>query len=267
MSTETWAVAAPQTITVDTARAISVRLQDGRADVVVDAGTTQTTLEVLEVSAKPLQVVRDGDRLRIGYESSKMDAFVARVRNLGSSSERAVVRLTVPAGTAVDVGTVEADVDVAGTAGTVVKTVTGSVRTAGTTGSLYLRSVSGDVAATGHGGDVSAQVVSGSLALDGAVGRVSVSSVSGAVAVTATGSTPMVTTKTVSGDVALRLDEGTPVSMKVRGAAGQAILDGQVLPSTGRTLAVDHADAPATGRSVAYLTATVTSARVVVSRG
>lgn len=266
MSTETWAVAAPQTIDVIGVSAVSIRLQAGRADVVVDADATRTTLEVVEVSSKPLQVVRDGERLRIGYEASKMDAFVARVRNLGSSSERAVVRLTVPAGSSVDVGSVEADIDVTGTTGTVVKTVTGAVRTAGTTGSLYLRSVSGDVAATDHSGDASAQVVSGALALDGAIGRVSASSVSGALALTAVGTTPMVTTKTVSGDVTVRLDEGTPVSVKVRGAAGQAILDGSVLPTSGRTLSVDHADPPVPGRSVAYLTATVTSARVVISR-
>ncbi|WP_418276246.1 DUF4097 family beta strand repeat-containing protein [Isoptericola jiangsuensis] len=267
MSTETWAVAAPQTITVDGVSAVSVRVQAGRVDVVVDPETTRTTLDVTEISEKPLQVTRDRDRLRIGYEASKMDAFVARVKNLGSSSERAVLRLTVPPGTAVDVGTVEGDADVTGTTGTVVKTVTGTVRTAGTSGSLYLKSVSGDVAATAHSGDVSAQVVSGALAVDGAIGRVSAHSVSGALAVTAVGTTPMVTVKTVSGDVTVRLDEGTPVSLKVRGAAGQAILDGTVLPSTGRVLAVDHADTPVAGRSVAYLTAAVTSSRVVVTRG
>ncbi|GAA1990411.1 hypothetical protein GCM10009718_30150 [Isoptericola halotolerans] len=264
MSTESWAVAAPQSLEVEQVSAVSVRLQDGRADVVVDATAGRTTLEVIEVGAKPLQVVREGDRLRVGYERSKVEAFVARVRALGDS-ERAVVRLTVPPGVSVDVGTTEADVDVTGTAGTVVKTVTGTIRTTGTTGSLYVRSVSGDVAACGHSGDVSAQVVSGALALDGALGRVSASTVSGAVAVTAAGTCPMVTAKTVSGDVALRLDAGTPVSLKVRGAAGQVVVDGEVQPSALRTLAVDRTETGA--GSVAYLTANVTSARVIVSRG
>ncbi|WP_278235090.1 DUF4097 family beta strand repeat-containing protein [Isoptericola sp. AK164] len=266
MSTESWAIAAPQTVEVTGVGALTIRLQDGRADVTVDPETTQVTLEVLEVGEKPLHVDRDGDRLRIGYERNAVEAFVARVRSLGSS-ERAVVHVTVPPQVRVDVGTTEADVEVTGTSGTVVKTVTGTVRTAGTHGSLYLRSVSGDVASSGHTGDVSAQVVSGALALEGTLGRVTTSSVSGAVAVTAVGTVPMVSAKSVSGDVALRLDAGTPVSLKVRGAAGQAVLDGEALPSTTRTLSVDHGETPTDGRSIAYVTATVTSARVIVSRG
>ncbi|NNU27846.1 DUF4097 family beta strand repeat-containing protein [Isoptericola sediminis] len=266
MSTESWAIAAPQTVEITGVGGLSVRLQDGRVDVAVDPEAEHVTLEVAEVGEKPLQVDRDGDRLRIGYERSMVEAFVARVRSLGSS-ERAVVRLTVPPGVRVDVGTIEADADVSGTAGTVVKTVTGAVRTAGTSGSLYLKSVSGDVAASGHTGDVSAQVVSGALALEGALGRVSTSSVSGAVAVTAAGTVPMVSAKSVSGDVAIRLDEGTPLSLKVRGAAGQAVVDGEVLPSTTRTLSVDRSETPTDGRSIAYVTAAVTSARVIVSRG
>lgn len=264
MSTESWAVAAPQTLDVGGVAAVSVRLQDGRVDVVVDPAAARTTLEVVEVGRKPLQVVHEGGRLRVGYERSKVEAFVARVRSLGDS-ERAVVRVTVPQGVNVDVGTTEADIDVNGTAGTVVKTVTGAIRTSDTTGSLYVRSVSGDVWASSHAGDVSAQVVSGALALDGVLGRASASTVSGPVAVTATGAAPMVTAKTVSGDVALRLDPGTPVSLKVRGAAGQVVVDGEVQASAARTLWVDRS-VPGEG-SPAYLTANVTSARVIVSRG
>jgi DUF4097 and DUF4098 domain-containing protein YvlB len=266
MSTESWAVAAPQTIDVGPVTAASVRLQAGRVEVVADADGPSAVLEILEVGDKPLQVVREGGRLRVGYERSVVEAFVARVRSLGDS-ERAVVRLRVPAGVTVDVGTTQADIDVTGTPGTVVKTVTGAVRTVGTSGSLYLKTVSGDAGVEAHAGDVSAQTVSGALSVGGALGRVNVASVSAAIAVAATGSVPLVSAKTVSGDVAVRLDGGTPVSLKVRGATGQAVLDGAVLESQGHTLSVDHAEPPTDGRPVAYVTATVTSARVVVSRG
>ncbi|WP_402466609.1 DUF4097 family beta strand repeat-containing protein [Isoptericola aurantiacus] len=266
MSTESWAVAAPQTIDVNGVQTVSLRLDSGRAEVVADQDTDQVRVEVLEVGEEPLLVTRAGSSLRLAYERSKVEAFVARVRSLRENA-RAVVRVTVPAAVSVDVGTVDGDAEVSGTRGTVVKTVTGTVRTVGTTGSLYLRSVSGDVHATDHSGDVSAQVVSGSLTLGGTLGRVSTSTVSGAVTVTAAGSAPLVSAKTVSGAVALRLDDGTPVSLKVRGAAGQVVLDGAVLPSTGRTLVVDHAEPPAEHRAVAYVTATVTSAHVTVSRG
>ncbi|PFG44009.1 hypothetical protein ATJ88_2726 [Isoptericola jiangsuensis] len=265
MSTESWAVAAPQTIEVGAVTAASVRLQAGRVEVVADAEGTSAVLEVVEVGDKPLQVVLEAGRLRVGYERTAVEAFVARVRSLGDS-EHAVVRLRLPAGVTVDVGTTEADIDVTGTPGTVVKTVTGAVRTVGTSGSLYLKTVSGDAGIDAHAGDVSAQTVSGNLSVTGNLGRVTVASVSAAIAVAASGTTPMVSAKTVSGDVTVRLDPGTPVSLRVRGAAGQAVLDGHVLDSQGRTLSVDHADPPSDGRSVAYVTATVTSARVVVSR-
>lgn len=263
MSSESWAVAAPQTLDLGDVSAASVRLQGGRADVVADPEARRTTLEIVEMGPKPLQVVQEGGRLRVAYERSRVEAFVARVKSLGES-ERAVVRLTVPPGVTVDVGSTEADISVTGTSGTVAKTVTGAIRTSGTSGSLYLRTVSGDVAASAHTGDVSAQVVSGALALDGVLGRVSASTVSGAVAVTAAGTAPMVTARTISGDVVLRLDPGTPVSLKVRGAAGQVVLDGEVQESASRTVAVDRS---ATGEGpVAYLTASVTSARVTVTR-
>ncbi|GAA1709658.1 hypothetical protein GCM10009809_02530 [Isoptericola hypogeus] len=264
MSTETWAVAAPQTIEVEGVTGVDVRLQGGRAEVVADAAATVTRIDVLEVSDKPLQVVRDGDRLRVGYESSWFDSVVARVKS-PRRSERAVVRLVVPPDAAVDVGTVDADVEVSGGRKVAVRTVTGTIRTAGTTGPMSVRTVSGEVAVTDHTGDASASVVSGRLALDGALGRVSLTSVSGAATVAPTTS-PMITAKTVSGALDLRLLPGTPVNVKVRGASGQVVLDGSVLPSSGATLVVDHAEQPAEGRSAAYLSATVTSAHVTVDR-
>ncbi|MFD6137963.1 DUF4097 family beta strand repeat-containing protein [Isoptericola sp. NPDC056618] len=265
MSTESWAVAAPQTIDVEQATGVTLRLQDGRADVVADPAATGVRIELLEVSAKPLQVVRDGDRLRVGYESSVLDSVMAKLRN-PRQSERAVVRVVVPADGAVDVGTLGADVEVAGGRKVAVKTVTGAVRTTGTTGPMSLKTVSGALSAEGHTGDVTANSAAGSIALAGALARVSLTTVSGAATVTATQASPLITAKTVSGAIDLRLPAGTPVNLKVRGASGQVVLDGSVLPSAGATLVVDHGEQPADGRSAAYLSATVTSAHVTVDR-
>ncbi|MCK9795764.1 DUF4097 domain-containing protein [Isoptericola sp. 4D.3] len=265
MSTETWAVAAPQTIDVEHATGVTLRLQDGRADVVADPAATGVRVELLEVGAKPVQVTRDGDRLRIGYESSVLDSVMAKLRN-PRQSERAVVRVVVPPEGAVDVGTLGADVEVTGGRLVAVKTVTGAVRVSGTTGPLSLKTVSGDVAVDGHAGDVSATVASGRLALSGDLARVSLSTVSGAATITAAGPSPLITAKTVSGAIDLRLPASTPVNLKVRGASGQVVLDGSVLPSAGATLVVDHAEQPADGRSAAYLSATVTAAHVTVDR-
>ncbi|MFC8600105.1 MULTISPECIES: DUF4097 family beta strand repeat-containing protein [unclassified Isoptericola] len=265
MSTESWAIAAPQTIDVEHATGVTLRLQDGRADVIADPAATGVRIELVEVGAKPVQVTRDGDRLRVGYESSVLDSVLAKLRN-PRQSERAVVRVVVPADAAVDVGTLGADVDVAGGHKIAVKTVTGAVRTTGTTGPMSLKTVSGALSAQEHTGDVSATSAAGSVALAGALARVSLSTVSGAATIAATQPSPMITAKTVSGAIDLRLPAGSPVNLRVRGASGQVVLDGSVLPSAGATLVVDHGEQPAEGRGAAYLSATVTSAHVTVDR-
>jgi len=265
MSTESWAVAAPQTIDVEQVAGVTLRLQDGRADVVADPAAAGVRIELIEVGAKPVQVTRDGDRLRVGYESSVLDSVMAKLRN-PRQSEHAVVRVVVPAESAVDVGTLGADVEVTGGRKVAVKTVTGAVRTSGTTGPMSLKTVSGTVSADGHTGDVTASSAAGSIALSGDLARVSLSTVSGAATITAAQASPLITAKTVSGAIDLRLPAGTPVNLKVRGASGQVVLDGSVLPSSGATLVVDHGEQPSGGRSAAYLSATVTSAHVTVDR-
>jgi hypothetical protein len=266
MSTETWAVAAPQTIDVEGVAGADLRLQAGRAEVRTDPAATVTRVEVLEVGERPLQVVRDGDRLHVGYDRSWLDTVRARLR-APARNERAVVRLVVPPGSAVDVGTIEADVEVTGGHTVAVRTVTGTVRTSGTTGPLALRSASGDLTAADHTGDVSASVVSGALSVTGALARVSLHAVSGATTVdVAEGASPLVNARTVSGAIAVRLAPGTPVNLKVRGASGQVVMDGSVLPSSGATLVVDHTEQVAAGQPTAYLSATVTTARVTVDR-
>ncbi|MCA5894615.1 DUF4097 family beta strand repeat-containing protein [Isoptericola sp. NEAU-Y5] len=266
MSTESWAVAAPQTIDIEGVAGVTLRLQDGRAEVVTAPEATGVRVEVLEIGAKPLQVVRDDTRLRIGYESTWYDSAFARLRSL-TTTERAVVRVTVPVGTGVDVGTVEAHTDVTGGRQLSVKTVSGTVRVTGAAGPATLRSVSGDVAVSRHTGDVAVTTVSGATALSGALARVSLSTVSGRSTVTAdAGASPMINGKTVSGALDVKLPAGTAVNVKVRGASGQVVLDGSVLPSSGTTLVVDHSEHPAEGSNAAYLSATVTSAHVTIDR-
>ncbi|AEG45052.1 hypothetical protein [Isoptericola variabilis] len=267
MSTESWVVAAPQKIDVAGVTEVRLRLVEGRAETVTDDAASGVRVEVVEVGSRPLQLVREGGVLRVGYDGVRIQGWVDRLRGGSQDAERAVVRVVAPPSVRLDVGTVGAVADVTGAEGARVKTVTGAIRTSGTSGALSLRTISGDVAATGHVGDVSVSIVSGSLAVEGTLGRVTVSTVSGPVAITARGSVPLVDLKSVSGPAQVRLDVGTPVNLRVRGVSGQAILDGAALPSQGRTLAVDHADAPVEGRAPAYVSAAVTTGTVSVSRG
>lgn len=267
MSTESWTVAAPQKIDIGDVGEARVRLVEGRVETVSDPAASTVRVEVLEVGARPLQVVRDpGGTVRIGYDGTRLQGWMDRLRGLSQDAERAVVRVVVPRSVRVDVGTVGAVADVTGVADARVRTVTGAVRASGTAGTLSLRTVSGDLAVTGHAGDVSVSVVSGALSVEGPLGRVTVSTVSGPVAITARGTGPLVDVRSVSGPVEVRLGAGTPVNLRVRGVSGQAVLDGAALPSAGRTLAVDHADAPVEGRSPAYVSATVTTGTVTVTR-
>lgn len=266
MSTESWAVAAPQTLDVTGVTEVKVRMIEGRAEIAADGAAPGVRVEVLTVGARPLHVVRDGGVLRVGYDGARLQGWVDRLRGASPDAERAVVRIVVPTSVQVDVTTIGAEAEVSGAQAPVVKTVTGAVRASGTSGMLSLKTISGDASATGHTGDVSASLGSGALALEGALGRVTVHTVSGPVTITGVGTSPLVDVKSVSGPLEVRLDAGTPVNLKVRAMTGQVTLDGAVLPSTGRPFVVDHADAPSEGRSPAYVSAALTTGTVSVTR-
>ncbi len=266
MSTESWAVAAPQTLDVADVTEVKVRMVEGRAEVVADEAATGVRVEVSRVGTRPLHVARDGGVLRVGYDGARLQGWVDRLRGVSPDAERAVVRLVVPRSVRVDVATIGAEAEVSGAEAPVVKTVTGAVRASGTSGSLSLKTISGGASVTGHTGDVSASLGSGALSLDGALGRVTVNTVSGPVRITGTGTSPLVDIKSVSGPVEVYLDAGTPVNLRVRAMSGTVVLDGSVLPSTGRPFAVDHAEAPAEGRAAAYVSAALTTGTVTVTR-
>jgi len=267
MTTESWAVAAPQAIDVDGITGLDVRLQAGSAEVVADPAAVAVRVEVIEVVGHPLQVLHHDGRLRVGYEEAGIEGLFTRFKSM-RDNDRAVVRVTVPTAVPVDVATVAARVDIRGASATKAKTVTGSVHVASSSGPLSVRTVSGETNVSAHTGDVAAASVSGSLTVDGALGRVSLQTVSGGVVVTARASTPLVTVRTVSGQVEVRLDPGTAVNLKVRGGPAQAMLDGAALPSTSaHTLHVDHMDQVQPGAAgAAYVSATTGTGRVSVTR-
>lgn len=264
MSTESWVVAAPQTLEVGDVRALSVKITGGRAEVVASpARESGAVVEVLEVGPRPLHVLAEDGALSVAYDFSGVEGLVDRVRGL-RDSDRAVVRVTVPAHVPVRVGTVGAEAVVTGTAGeTDVRTVDGGLHVTGTTGRLRVRTVSGDIAVGEHAGDVNAQAVSGHVTVAGRLGRVTAQTVSGRVEVVADGTTPLVTAKTVSGGIAVRLAPGTVVNLRARGVTGRVVVDGVDVPSTARsTVSVDHVE-PGAG---AYVSASTVSGSVTVSR-
>ncbi|MCF4122381.1 hypothetical protein L1785_15490 [Antribacter sp. KLBMP9083] len=265
MSTESWSVAAPQTIEVADVRSLTVRLTNGRAEVIADPSRASGALvEVLDVSSRPLQVLAEHGSLRIAYDFPGVEGFVDRFRGL-KDQDSATVRVTVPSSTVLDVAAVGAEIVVTGGQGRVdAKTVSGALAVSGTSGTLATKSVSGPITVSEHAGDVTTATVSGSVALTGALGRVTVNGVSGSVDVTADGTTPLVTVKTVSGSVGVHLDAGSPVNLRARSVTGKVVLDGVPVPSSAqRTVVVDHAEPGA----AAYVSTNTVSGVASVSRG
>jgi len=267
MSTETWVIATPQTVDVADVRRVVVALTDGSVDVVADPHRTEGAhLEVGDVSERPLQVSAHDGELRVGYDFAGVEGLVDRAKGL-RDKDRAVVRLTVPAGVAVKVSTARAAATVTGTAADLsVTTATGPVRVLGTTGPVTVKTASAPVDVVEHVGDVRVSTASGAVNVAGSLGRVSVTTVTSAVEVVARESTPLVAARTVSGDVAVRLSTGAPVNLKARSLTGKAVLDGVRLESAAqRTTSVDHVD-PA-GTASAYVSSSTVSGDVTVSRG
>lgn len=264
MTTESWSVAAPQTIEVAHTDALTVRLTSGRAEVVADPERVSgATIEVLEVSSRPLQILAEHGKLRIAYDFPGIEGFVDRFRGL-RDQDSAVVRITVPAATVADVATVGAEAVVTGSQAQVnVRSVTGAVWVTGTSGSLSVKSVSGAIVVSAHTGDVTVNQASGPATVSGGLGRVTVNGVSGPVDVAPSGTTPMVSAKTVAGAVTIRLDAGVPVNLRARSVTGKVTLDGEQLVSTAqRTVVVDHPEPGAT----CYLSTNTVSGATTITR-
>ncbi|MBO0608846.1 hypothetical protein [Myceligenerans salitolerans] len=264
MTTESWSVAAPQTIEVADTTSLTVRLTNGRAEIVADADRASgATIEVLEVSSRPLQVLAEHGTLRVAYDFPGIEGFVDRFRGL-RDQDTAVVRITVPAAAEVDVATVGAEASVTGSRARVnVRSVTGAVAVTGTSGPLSVKSVSGAIVVSEHTGDVTVNQASGPATVSGGLGRVTVNGVSGPVDVASSGTTPLVSAKTVAGAVTIRLDAGTPVNLRARSVTGKVTLDGEPLTSTAqRTVVVDHPEAGAT----CYLSTNTVSGTTAVVR-
>lgn len=227
MDGDSWVVAGPQIIEVDDVRAVRVALVGGRVDV-VGRDEPGARIEVHRVDGRPLEVSLVDGELRVGYTFtlSGWDNFLEKVRNL-PSRDRADVHIAVHRDVVARLGTVEAEgllADVVQDAQ--VATVSGSLVTDGTHGSMRANTVSGDVVVHNHTGDLKANAVSGSVTASGAFAQVSVTTVSGAVAldvVRAAG----VHVQTVSGDTTVRVPEGLGLAVAARSVSGRVVVDGQ----------------------------------------
>ncbi|MCK7625813.1 DUF4097 family beta strand repeat-containing protein [Streptomyces sp. RS10V-4] len=201
-----WTVSAPRTLEIEEpVDALTVRLVGGTVNVVGTPEGGPARLEVSELNGPPLAVSWADGTLRIGYDDLPGKGFLSFLDGTGWQ-RGAVVSVTVPAATRVEVGTVGAGAVVSGIAGgtevcgvsgecTLVglagpvraETVSGNVQAQALTGDLVFHSVSGELTVVeGTGGGVRAETVSGGLVLDlepAAGTRIDLTTVSGEIAI------------------------------------------------------------------------------------
>lgn len=288
MRNETWVIAAPRLITTtiasDAARSAGPgagpegsSFGDGRGPVAtvsaaVNAGSVRVEvwdrldveLEVLAVSERSLVASLSDDEFQVSYEFAGIEGLVDRVKGLRNKDSADIV-LRVPHGAAVKVSTLRASVSIEGVDGPVtVSSVDGAVEIHGAAASVNVSTVAGIVHVTDHRGAVNVKTGTGAIELGGQLTRAEVNTVSGAVSVQAGTRASLISAKTVSSTVALRLPLGVGVDLHARSVSGTVLLDGANLKRPGaRTALVDHVEADAT----TFLSTSTISGDVLISRG
>ncbi|MFJ9405853.1 DUF4097 family beta strand repeat-containing protein [Streptomyces sp. NPDC101393] len=212
-----WSISAPRRLEIEEpVSALHVRVVGGTVNVVGTSDGSPPRLEISEVHGPPLTVSCEEGVLSIAYEDLPWKGFLKFFDRKGWNRS-AVISVTVPATTRVEVGVIGASAVVSGISGrTDLKGVTGGSTVVGLTGPVRADTVSGNVEAQAVTGDLRFHSVSGDLTvIDGAGGSVRADSVSGDMVIdldpTAKGADISLTT--VSGEVAIRLPD--PADAKV----------------------------------------------------
>ncbi|WP_354642295.1 DUF4097 family beta strand repeat-containing protein [Kitasatospora camelliae] len=255
-----WTVSEPEKITFDEpVGTLHVRIVGGTVNVVAAEGPAR--LEVSELEGEPLQVTLEDGVLTVAYKDlhwhslSELKSIDSVKSFFGSlrRKRRAVVSLTVPAGSEVKLGSVSADTTVSGIAGEVaVHGASGDTTLVGLSGHIVANTVSGEIAAQRVAGDLKVNTVSGGVTLvAGAAEKILANSVSGAVTLDLDVANPTdIRVTTVSGAVGVRLPSladarveagstsgdltSTFEELTVNGSWGARKLSGQLGSGTGR---------------------------------
>ncbi|MFE2536463.1 DUF4097 domain-containing protein [Streptomyces sp. NPDC059371] len=218
-----WSVTEPRKLSFDgPVQTLHVRIVNGTVNVVgTDEGSAR--LEVSELDGPPLQVTQEGGTLTVAYDDLPWKGFLKWLDRKGWR-RAAVVSLTVPTRTHVEVGVVGAAAVVSGTDGRVqVKGVTGDTTLVRVSGPVRVETVSGNLEAQAVTGDLHFNSVSGDLTVvEGSGTSVRAESVSGSMIVDldATGSPTDVRLSNVSGEIAIRLPHPADAEVEANTASG-----------------------------------------------
>ncbi|MYX09862.1 DUF4097 family beta strand repeat protein [Streptomyces sp. SID8375] len=216
-------VAEPRTLEISAPLdALHVRVVGGTVNVVGTSDGGPARVEISELHGPPLTVSCEDGTLAIAYEDLPWKGFLKFLDRKGWNRS-AVISVTVPAATRVEVGVVGAGAVISGISGrTDVRGVSGDSTLVGLTGRVRADTVSGNVEVQSVTGDLRFNSVSGDLTvIDGAGGTVRADSVSGDMVLDldpAQGADIALTT--VSGEVAIRLPDPADAKVEANTASG-----------------------------------------------
>ncbi|MER5300494.1 DUF4097 family beta strand repeat-containing protein [Streptomyces lasiicapitis] len=232
-----WSVAEPRKLTFDEpVRTLRVRVVNGTVNVV---GTDEDSarLEVSEISGPPLIVTQHDGTLSVAYDDLPWKGLLEWLDPTGTR-RNAVVSLTVPAGTRVEVGVIGASAVVSGIeGGAEVRGITGDTTLVGLSGPVRAKTFSGNVEAQGVTGDLRFDSISGDLTVfEGSGSSVRAESVSGSMIVDLDPSARPadVGLTSISGEIAVRLPHPVHAEVSADTASGTVASDFDDLRVTGQ---------------------------------
>ncbi|WP_432094766.1 DUF4097 family beta strand repeat-containing protein [Streptomyces sp. bgisy100] len=225
-----WSIDEPRTLALDEpVGSVTVRIVGGTVNVVGTDSGEPARLEIAELDGPPLTVTQKGSVLTVTYDDLTRKGLFAWLdrrtwRDRKRWNRRAVVSVTVPAGSGVEVGVVGAASFVSGVSGrTELRSVSGDSTVVGLTGPVRAETVSGRLEAQAVTGDLHFQSVSGDLTvLDGSGTSVTAETVSGNLALdlAPAGAGPDIRLTTVSGEVAIRLPHPADATVTANTTSG-----------------------------------------------
>jgi hypothetical protein len=227
---ESWTVEQPRVIEVGgpeaPVREVRVRLIGGRVDVVArDDADGVGTVEIGAVQGRPVEVRWADGVLDVGHPQLTWESLLDRVRAAFGRDDAAEVSIAVPREVAVSMGTVAADGLVSGTRGRAeVKTVSGTLVLDGVHGTVTAKTVSGQIDVRDLEGPFHGDSVSGSLTVaGGSIPRLHGKTVSGDIGVDLRTPPAALDVTTVSGDVTVRVPEGTGFDVTAKSVSGRVV--------------------------------------------
>src|SRR5271170_230155 len=226
-----WTVDARGRLDFDDVTALNVRLVAG--SVAVLASDDRPSLVVTELKGRPLQVSQNEDgKLTIAYESLSWDGLLGFLKPRHDS---VAVTITVPADCPIQLGVLSASAIVSGLrSGAAVKGMSGDVSLDCVAGDVEAETMSGEIAARDIDGEVRFKSMSGGLVLaDGWLDRLEANTMSGQIAADVTlRAGGDVHVSTMSGDVTLRLPEGSDAEVRLHSTSGAVRTEFDTLRTT-----------------------------------